>query len=121
MRYLMAMIVSLFVAVSFASAQARTPTEDDYYKLCRYNLPEGEVLEAGTVTGVRAVLERSVEEDVRTGLPLRRAVRELVVGADEWLVREQRHQLVVVGSRRRQGGDVDTQVTQWHPRRIHTP
>src|SRR6516164_3548301 len=30
-------------------AQAKTPTEDDYYKLHRYILPEGEVLEAGAL------------------------------------------------------------------------
>ena len=47
MRYFVAMIVSLFVSSPFVSAQPKLPTEDDYYKLHRFTLPEGEVLEGG--------------------------------------------------------------------------
>src|ERR1700686_4087439 len=48
MRYLIVLIVGFLVA-NFASAQPKTPTEDDYYKLHRFTLPEGEVLEAGAL------------------------------------------------------------------------
>jgi glucose/arabinose dehydrogenase len=39
----------LLISSRFVLAQLKTPTEDDYYKLHRYPLPEGEVLEAGAL------------------------------------------------------------------------
>jgi glucose/arabinose dehydrogenase len=39
----------LLISSRFAFAQPKPPTEDDYYKLHRYSLPEGEVLEAGAL------------------------------------------------------------------------
>src|SRR5262249_23535671 len=39
----------LLISSRFVFAQPKTPTEDDYYKLHRYPLPEGEVLEAGAL------------------------------------------------------------------------
>src|SRR6266568_4134595 len=55
MRHMTLLIgVSLILACSTlqAGAQkkvAKAPTEDDYYKLLRYELPKGEVLEAGAI------------------------------------------------------------------------
>src|SRR5262249_2529336 len=46
MRIALILAVSLLAPVSFVAAQPKTPTEDDYYKLHRFELPEGEVLEA---------------------------------------------------------------------------
>jgi glucose/arabinose dehydrogenase len=39
----------LLISPRFVFAQPKTPTEDNYYKLHRYALPEGEVLEPGAL------------------------------------------------------------------------
>jgi glucose/arabinose dehydrogenase len=46
---LMAIFALWLAPTSVLFAQGKLPTEDDYYKLHRYILPEGEVLEAGAL------------------------------------------------------------------------
>jgi glucose/arabinose dehydrogenase len=49
MRYPIVALAGLLLGAPFVSAQPKLPIEDDYYKLHRYILPEGEVLEAGGI------------------------------------------------------------------------
>jgi glucose/arabinose dehydrogenase len=47
--FLMTGFAVVLISSRFVFAQPKTPTEEDYYKLHRYPLPEGEVLEAGAL------------------------------------------------------------------------
>ena len=55
MRYIMTLCSVVFLLAGAAlpagaqTKDAKLPTEDDYYKLLRYELPKGEVLEAGAI------------------------------------------------------------------------
>src|SRR5436305_3896769 len=50
MRYVAAAFALVGIALTAAAQPAaKAPTEDDYYKLLRYELPKGEVLEAGAI------------------------------------------------------------------------
>src|SRR5215469_16195435 len=50
MRYLAAVLLLAAVAIpGNGQPKAKLPTEDDYYKLLRYEVPKGEVLEAGAI------------------------------------------------------------------------
>src|ERR1022692_4950782 len=42
-------LLFLLGTAPFVAAQPKAPTEDDYYKMHRFTLPEGEVLEAGAL------------------------------------------------------------------------
>jgi len=48
MRYLLAVVVCIHLSSSVL-AQAKPPTEEDYYKMHRFELPPGEVLEGGAL------------------------------------------------------------------------
>jgi glucose/arabinose dehydrogenase len=49
MKYLLAIPCIVLAAVATAQPTAKAPTEDDYYKIFRYEPPKGEVLEAGAI------------------------------------------------------------------------
>src|SRR5262249_31783500 len=49
-KYLIVLAVVIFIAPTLhAGGKAKAPTEDDYYKLIRFDLPKGEVLEGGAL------------------------------------------------------------------------
>jgi glucose/arabinose dehydrogenase len=49
MRYFLAASVLVLASASSLLAQPKAPTEDDYYKMHRFDIPDGEVLEGGAL------------------------------------------------------------------------
>jgi hypothetical protein len=75
---------------------------------------ECEVLQAGPVPRVLALLERAIEEDVGSGLRICGPVGELLVAHEEQLVSKKGHQGVVVLPRRCEVEDIDPDVAERH-------